>query len=104
MDTEISGVRLSERRVSVCKSGSHSGSSEIVGVRLPGKVAVITGARSGIGLATARLFAAEGSSVVLADIEDAGAEAALIGSPCSAVCVDVAQARSVQHLVDGTME
>ena len=73
-------------------------------MRLPGKVAVITGARSGIGLATARLFAAEGSSVVLADIEDAGAEAALIGSPCSAVCVDVAQARSVQHLVDGTME
>lgn len=38
--------------------------------RLDGKRAVITGAASGIGEATARLFVAEGASVVLADVDD----------------------------------
>jgi NAD(P)-dependent dehydrogenase (short-subunit alcohol dehydrogenase family) len=38
--------------------------------RLEGKVAVITGAASGIGLGTVELFAAEGASVVAADIQD----------------------------------
>jgi meso-butanediol dehydrogenase / (S,S)-butanediol dehydrogenase / diacetyl reductase len=74
-------------------------------VRLAGKVAVVTGAKSGIGLATARLFATEGcSSVVLADISDASVEAAAISSRCAAISVDVADARSVQHLVDSTLE
>jgi NAD(P)-dependent dehydrogenase (short-subunit alcohol dehydrogenase family) len=45
--------------------------------RLGGKVAVITGAGSGIGLATARRFAAEGATVVCADVDsEAGAKAA----------------------------
>jgi NAD(P)-dependent dehydrogenase (short-subunit alcohol dehydrogenase family) len=45
--------------------------------RLAGKVAVVTGAGSGIGLATARRFAAEGAKVVCADIDaDAGSQAA----------------------------
>jgi len=38
--------------------------------RLDGKRAVITGAASGIGEATARLFAAEGASVLLADVDN----------------------------------
>jgi NAD(P)-dependent dehydrogenase (short-subunit alcohol dehydrogenase family) len=38
--------------------------------RLEGKRAVITGAASGIGEATARLFASEGASVVLVDVDD----------------------------------
>lgn len=38
--------------------------------RFTGKVALVSGAASGIGLATARAFAAEGASVVLADINN----------------------------------
>jgi NAD(P)-dependent dehydrogenase (short-subunit alcohol dehydrogenase family) len=45
--------------------------------RLDGKVAVISGAGSGIGLATARRFAAEGARVVVVDLNpDSGAAAA----------------------------
>jgi len=42
--------------------------------RLDGKVAVITGGCSGIGLATARRFLAEGARVVLGDVDDARGE------------------------------
>lgn len=41
-----------------------------VGNRLRGKVALVTGASSGIGRATVELFVAEGASVIAADIND----------------------------------
>jgi 3alpha(or 20beta)-hydroxysteroid dehydrogenase len=37
-------------------------------MRLAGKVAIISGAASGMGAATARMFAREGAKVVIADV------------------------------------
>ncbi len=45
--------------------------------RLDGKVAVITGAASGMGRSTAARFAGEGASVVIADLNTEGGEAAV---------------------------
>ena len=44
--------------------------------RVQDRVCVVTGGASGIGLATARLLAAEGGSVAVADIDAAAAERA----------------------------
>jgi hypothetical protein len=44
-----------------------------------GKVALVTGASSGMGLATAQAFAASGAAVVLADINDQSLQAATAG-------------------------
>lgn len=46
-------------------------------MRLENKVAVITGAASGIGLATAEKFAAEGAVVAVCDLNQAGVDAAV---------------------------
>jgi NAD(P)-dependent dehydrogenase (short-subunit alcohol dehydrogenase family) len=72
--------------------------------RLAGKVAVITGAGSGIGLATARRFAAEGARVVCADVDDeAGAKAATeVGGLF--VKVDVTSETEVRALFDSAVD
>jgi NAD(P)-dependent dehydrogenase (short-subunit alcohol dehydrogenase family) len=68
--------------------------------RLAGKVAVITGGASGIGLATARRFAAEGATVVIGDFNaDAGEKAAAeVGGLF--VKVDVTNEAEVNNLFD----
>ena len=43
--------------------------------RLRGKVAIVTGAGSGIGRAIARRYGQEGARVIVADLNQAGAEA-----------------------------
>ncbi|HEX3906959.1 MAG TPA: 3-oxoacyl-ACP reductase [Mycobacteriales bacterium] len=61
----------------------------VVPGRLQDKVAVITGAGSGIGLATARRFAAEGAKVVCADVDEASGQAAAAEVGGHFVAVDV---------------
>ncbi len=68
--------------------------------RLAGKVAVITGAGSGIGRAAALLFAAEGARVVCADRSgDQDTVAAEIGDAAVPVHVDVSVAADVQRMI-----
>ena len=79
-------------------------------MRLADKVAIITGASSGIGRATAYLFAKEGAKVVVvANINDAGGNetAANIktnGGESIFVHADVSRSSEVQNLVKVTME
>jgi NAD(P)-dependent dehydrogenase (short-subunit alcohol dehydrogenase family) len=73
----------------------------------PGRVAVITGAGSGIGRAMAELFASEGSAVVVADLDpaEAGRVATGIrdrGGSAEAFEVDVSDAASVDALASFT--
>ena len=49
-------------------------------MRIKGKVAVITGAGTGIGAASARLFANEGGKVVVAEINEKNGQAVVDGS------------------------
>ena len=75
--------------------------------KLQGRVAVVTGAASGIGLALAERFAAEGMKVVMADIEAAALESAAAAvrarAPAvHAVRVDVSRAEDVERLARET--
>ena len=75
---------------------------------LANKVAIITGAASGIGRACALRFAAEGACVVVNDIAIAGAAATVDkiisdGGRAVAHGADVTSATAVQALVDDTL-
>ncbi len=77
--------------------------------KLSGKVAVVTGAASGIGLALAKRLGAEGMKLVLADVEPAalaGAQQALAGAgiECIAVPTDVSRADAVAALAERTLD
>jgi NAD(P)-dependent dehydrogenase (short-subunit alcohol dehydrogenase family) len=77
--------------------------------KLEGRVAIVTGAASGIGRAAALALAAEGAAVLVADVNEAGAaavaeEIARHGGRASSQLADVADERSVAAMVAAAVE
>ena len=72
--------------------------------RVEGKVAIITGAASGLGEADARLLAAEGASVVMTDINAEAGEVIAAEIGAEFVHQDVSEEQTWPALVDRVME
>ncbi|MFL9946319.1 SDR family oxidoreductase [Paraburkholderia agricolaris] len=77
-------------------------------ISFDGKVVLVTGAGSGIGLATAQAFAESGATVTLADINEAAAHEAAgqliaAGYPAVAMQCDVAVEMQVKALIESTV-
>ena len=77
--------------------------------RVEGKVALVTGGASGIGLSTARLLAKENAKVVIGDFNVEGAEEAVQsitdkGGSASAVFLDAAKEESIKEAVEYTVK
>lgn len=77
--------------------------------RLADKVAVVTGAGSGIGRASATLFAAEGAAVLVADVNERGGEETVsaitaAGGRAAFLRVDVADSAQVERMIATALE
>lgn len=78
------------------------------GSRLGGKSAIVTGGGNGIGAATARLFASQGASVALTDLDDAGLAATLDrvradGGNAISFRHDIASEAAWDEVIEGTI-
>lgn len=74
-------------------------------MRLEGKRAIVTGAASGIGQATAQLFAQEGARVLAVDLDEARVAAAHAGiTAITTMAADVAQDESAARIVARAIE
>ncbi|MEI7625302.1 MAG: SDR family oxidoreductase [Actinomycetota bacterium] len=76
---------------------------------MDGRVALVTGSGSGIGRASARVFAREGAAVVVADVDVSGGEETVglieaAGGTASFVATDVSDRAQVEALVAKTVE
>ncbi|HVK91465.1 MAG TPA: SDR family oxidoreductase [Mycoplana sp.] len=74
--------------------------------RLKDKVAIVTGAASGFGAETARMYVAEGAKVAIGDINEEGAKAvaASLGDAAIALKCDVSNRADIDRLVKATLE
>lgn len=75
-------------------------------MRFGGKVVIVTGGGSGIGEATARRFASDGATVVVADVRDDAMERVLAGigaDPHLGLVVDVIDPDSIDRMIDATL-
>src|SRR5215216_3363665 len=75
-------------------------------MRLDQKTALITGGNSGIGLATARLFIAEGARVAIVGRNEKtlGAAAAELGSEVLAIRADVTDVEAIERAIAAAAE
>lgn len=77
--------------------------------KLDGKVAIVTGAASGMGKEIAKLYAVEGAKVIVADFNSEGAEAVVkeitdAGGTARAVSVNVAELDQVEGMIDTAID
>ncbi len=81
----------------------------VVPINMGGKTAIITGAGSGIGQATALLFAEAGANVVIPDVNLGGAKSTAarirkMGGKALAMRADVTSARDIENMVRKTLD
>lgn len=78
-------------------------------MKLEGKVAIVTGSASGIGKAIAILFAKEGASVIISDLNEEGAREVVKsieadGGKALAVVANVTKQADIDHMIDTAVE
>jgi glucose 1-dehydrogenase len=72
-------------------------------VKLKDRIAIVTGASKGIGLACAERFAADGATVIMSDVDDGAGEAAAKAIGATYIHCDVSRASDVNALVEGVV-
>ncbi|MCX7344209.1 MAG: SDR family oxidoreductase [Alphaproteobacteria bacterium] len=72
-------------------------------MKLKDRIAIVTGAAKGIGLACAERFAADGATVIMSDVDDGAGEAAAKAIGATYIHCDVSRASDVDALVEGVV-